>query len=268
MTRLRILTVDDEVLALRRLHLLLGNMEAVERIGEARGCDEAIRQIEALQPDVLLLDVQMRDGTGFDVIERLPPGKPPLVIFVSAFDHYAVRAFEASAIDYVLKPVEFERLEAALNRARERLTAFDAEQQLEEMRAIIATLRMNMRGDDNPRYETELWIRKNVTGFARVPVDSIEWVCSEDDYVRVHTREASYLMRSSIRSLEGRLDPQYFARIHRRALVRKSAIREFRSPRFGATEVVLQSGQRLPAGRVYAKTLRRMVSDLTSSTNA
>ena len=266
--RLRVLAVDDEVLALRRIHLLLGNMANVDRVGEARGCAEAIRQIEALEPDVLLLDVQMRDGTGFDVIDKLPSGKPPLIIFVSAFDHYAVRAFETSAIDYVLKPVEFERLEAALDRARHRLTSFDSDLQLEEMRAIIATLRANIRSQDSPRYETELWIRKNVTGFARVPVDSIEWVCSEDDYVRVHTRDASYLMRSSIRSLEGRLDPQFFARIHRRALVRKSAIREFRSPRFGATEVILQNGQRLPAGRVYAKTLRKMVSELTISSGA
>jgi len=268
MTPLRVLAVDDEVLALRRVHLLLGNMEGVERVGEARGCEDAVRQIEALKPDVLLLDVKMRDGTGFDVVEKLPPGKPPLIIFVSAFDHYAVRAFETSAIDYVLKPVEFERLQAALGRARHRLAAFDADQQLEEMREVITALRSSMREDGQPRYETELWIRKNVTGFARVPIDSIEWVCSEDDYVRVHTRDTSYLMRSSIRSLEGRLDPSLFTRIHRRALVRKSAIREFRSPRFGATEVVLQSGQRLPAGRVYAKTLRRMVSELTSSSNA
>ena len=267
MTCLRVLAVDDEVLALRRLHILLGNLEGVEQIGEARGCDEAVRLVQTLEPDVLLLDVQMRDGTGFDVVEKLPPGKPPLIIFVSAFDHYAVRAFETSAIDYVLKPVEFERLQAALGRARDRLAAFDADQQLEEMREIITALRSSMREDGQPRYETELWIRKNVTGFARVPIDSIEWVCSEDDYVRVHTRETSYLMRSSIRSLEGRLDPSLFTRIHRRALVRKSAIREFRSPRFGATEVVLQSGQRLPAGRVYAKTLRRMVSELTSSSN-
>jgi two-component system, LytTR family, response regulator len=268
MTRLRVLAVDDEVLALRRLHILLGNMQGVDQIGEARGCEEAVRLVQSLEPDVLLLDVQMRDGTGFDVIEKLPAGKPPLIIFVSAFDHYAVRAFETSAIDYVLKPVEFDRLEAALDRARHRLTAFDSDQQLEEMRAIIAALRTNMQADGIPRYETELWIRKNVTGFARVPVDSIDWVCSEDDYVRVHTREASYLMRSSIRSLEGRLDPQLFTRIHRRALVRKSAIREFRSPKFGATEVVLQNGQRLPAGRVYAKTLRRMVSDLTNPSDA
>lgn len=268
MTPLRVLAVDDEVLALRRVHLLLGNMEGIHRIGEARGCEEALRQIQALQPDVLLLDVQMRDGTGFDVVEKLPPGKPPLIIFVSAFDHYAVRAFETSAIDYVLKPVEFERLQAALDRARDRLTGFDADQQLEEMRAIISALRTSMRTNGDPRYETELWIRKNVSGFARVPVDSIEWVCSEDDYVRIHTRETSYLMRSSIRSLEGRLDPQCFARIHRRALVRKSAIREFRSPKFGSTEVVLQNGQRLPAGRVYAKTLRKMVSELTSSPTA
>ena len=126
-----------------------------------------------------------------------------------------------------------------------------------------------MQGDDNPRYETELWIRKNVTGFARVPVDSIDWVCSEDDYVRVHTREASYLMRSSIRSLEGRLDPSI---IHPNPPPRTGP--EKRDPRIPEPKIrrdrsgPAEAASACPPGRVYAKTLRRMVSDLTSSSNA
>lgn len=268
MTPLRVLTVDDEVLSLRRLHLLLSNIGGIQQVGEARGCEEAIRRIPVLRPDVLLLDVKMRDGTGFDVIEKLPSGKFPVVIFVSAFDHYAVRAFETSAIDYVLKPVEFERLAGALDRARERLTIFDAEDQLQEMRAVITALRENARRDHSHRFETELWIRKNVTGFVRVPVESIEWVSSEDDYVRVHTPENSYLMRGSIRKLESTLDPRLFIRIHRSTLIRRSAIKEFRSPRFGAVEVVLRSGQHLRAGRVYAKALRRALSETTSAAHS
>jgi DNA-binding LytR/AlgR family response regulator len=255
---MRVIAVDDEVLALRRVQLFLANMPGVEHVGEAKGCAEAHEQIIRLRPDVVLLDVQMRDGTGFDLIDRLPACHLPLVIFVSAFDQYAVRAFETSATDYVLKPVEFERLRDALGRAQERLGAGSARQQLEEMRLVVAALRQGMRGEELPRYETEFWIRKNVSGFDRVAVESIEWVSSEDDYVRLHTRANSFLMRGSIRGLLSRLDPILFTRIHRKVLVRTSAIREIRSPRFGALEVILDGGQQLCAGRVYAKELRRM----------
>ncbi|MBA3677186.1 MAG: response regulator transcription factor [Sphingosinicella sp.] len=262
--RLRILAVDDEPLALRRLRLLLREMSGVELVGEAGGCEEALAAVHHLRPDILLLDIQMRDGTGFDVVENLAADPMPAIIFVSAFDHYGVKAFDASVVDYVLKPIQLERLRVALDKARTRLASADTGNQVDELRAVVEALRAKVREADGPRYETELWIRKNVTGFSRVSVDNIEWVCSEDDYIRVHTAAGSYLMRGSIRNLESRVDPSEFLRIHRRTLVRKSAIREVRSPRLGKVEVLLQSGERLPAGRVYAKKLRQLIGERAS----
>jgi DNA-binding LytR/AlgR family response regulator len=261
MAPLRILTIDDEPLAQRRLQVILRNLPDVELVGQASGCAEGLAAAAALKPDLLLLDVQMRDGSGFDVVDGLDPEWLPAIIFVTAFDHYAVRAFDTTAVDYVLKPVQLDRLQSAIGRARARLAAADAEQRVDELRAIVSSLRETMRDVEAPRYETELWIRKNVTGFARVPVDSIEWVSSEDDYVRVHTAHAEYLMRGSIKSLESRVDPDHFIRIHRQTLVRKSSIKELRSRAVGRVEVILQSGEQLRAGRIYAKHLRRAVAE-------
>src|SRR5262249_8581767 len=133
MNVLRVLTVDDEMLALRRLKLLLQGVPFVELVGEASSCAEALLAISTLHPDVVLLDIKMRDGDGFDVIDAIADqANPPRIIFVTAFDHYAVRAFDTSAIDYLLKPVERERLSKALGKAHHLLRAGEAEDRLAE----------------------------------------------------------------------------------------------------------------------------------------
>ena len=255
-----VLTVDDEILALKRLKLLLGNFPDVEHVGEASGCDEAMEKVRQLNPDILLLDIKMRDGTGFDLLERLQPPHMPAVVFVSAFSHYATRAFDQRAIDYVLKPVESARLAEAIERARESLATRDAEQKISELKSVVAALRANLEENGDSPYEKEFWIREHVTGFVRVPVDAIELVTSEDDYVRLHTREGSHLMRGSIRNFESRVDPDAFTRIHRKTLVRLAAIREIRKPPFGPQEVVLRNGERFRVGRVYAKKFRDSIT--------
>lgn len=257
---LRIIAVDDEPLALQRIRLICRDLTDAAVVAQASNCEEALRLIEEVRPDVLLLDIQMRDGLGFDVIERMPSERAPAVIFVSAFDHYAIRAFEAGVADYVLKPVQFDRLRDAIERARHRISAVRSAQQIEDLKSVVATLRANMHDGNSRTFETELWIRRNVTGFARVPVDSIEWVSSEDDYIRLHTQAGSHLMRASIRGLVERVDPEMFIRIHRKTLVNKSAIKELRSMKLGTMEVVLRSGERLSAGRVYAKHLRGLAA--------
>lgn len=259
MNLLRVLTVDDEVLALRRLKLLLESMPHVEHVGEADGFASALARIGTLAPDVVLLDIRMRDGSGFDLVEALAR-RPvaPEIVFVSAFDRFAVRAFETSAVDYLLKPVERDRLAQALQRARRRRGEADAEQRVAELQEIVRNLRSAAAEGESP-FESEFWVR-NGSGFVKVPVDSIEWVGSEDEYVRLNTATGSWLMRGSIRQLEARLDPDRFVRIHRRWLVRKAAIAELRAPRLGRTEVVLHSGKRLATGRVYGRQLRGLVS--------
>ena len=258
-TLLRIVAIDDEPLALRRLRMICRDLPDAELVGEASGCISGLEEVSRLRPDLILLDIQMRDGSGFDLLQRLSGDHVPAIIFVSAFDHYAIRAFEAQVVDYVLKPVQFDRLKDAIDRARARIAANGSAIQIDELKSVVEALRSKMREASAQRFETELWIRRNVTGFARVPVENIEWVTSEDDYVRIHTDTGSHLLRASIRSLCERIDASMFVRIHRKTLVNKSAIRELRRPRVGRLEVVLRSGERLATGRVYAKQLRKAV---------
>jgi DNA-binding LytR/AlgR family response regulator len=253
----RVLTVDDEVLALRRLKLLLRAMPQVEHVGEASSCADAVSRSATFAPDVVLLDIKMRDGDGFEILEHLAQGaNPPVVIFVTAFDHYAVRAFENGVADYLLKPVERDRLERALRRARTRFQAVDAEQRVTELQAIVRNLRAAAAHKNGAEFETEFWLRGS-GGIVQVPIDAIDCVSSEDDYVAIHTQNGSQLMRGSILQFERRIEPGQFVRVHRRWLVRKSIIAELRTPRLGSAEILLRSGKRVPVGRVYLKTLRQ-----------
>lgn len=257
MRNIRILTVDDEALALRRLQLLLRAIPNVEHVGEASSCKEALSRAEVLSPDVMLLDIKMRDGDGFDVAERLAElPDSPVIIFVTAFDRFAIRAFEDGAVDYLLKPVERERLERALRRARHRLEINDAEQRVAELQTLVRNLRAAAAQEGDDEFQTEFWLRAS-NGVVQVAVDSIDCVSSEDDYVAIHTHSGSHLMRGSIRQFERRVEPGHFVRVHRAWLVRKSGIAELRTPRFGGAELLLRSGKRVPVGRVYLKALRQ-----------
>ena len=147
MNPLRVLTVDDEMLALKRLKLLLQTIPQAEHVGEAASCAEALAKINQLRPDVLLLDIKMRDGNGFDVVEAIAQrSNPPLVIFVTAFDQYAAQAFDSAVADYLLKPVERERLVRALVRAERQLHAMDAEQRVDELHQVLRNLGPHARG--------------------------------------------------------------------------------------------------------------------------
>jgi two-component system LytT family response regulator len=263
MTPLRVLVVDDEKLAVRRLVILLRRMTGLETIGEAHGVRDAISKIETLSPDVVLLDIKMRDGDGFDVVDALARSVlAPSVIFVTAFDRYAVQAFEASAIGYLLKPVEPEQLARALDKARLQREARDAAQRIAELREVICQLRADAC-EESETHETDLWLKRG-SGLVRVPLETINLVSSEDDYVRLHTAAESYLMRGSIRQFEQKLGTSRFIRIHRRWLLRKTEIAGVRSLPLGRTAVVLRSGQQLVAGRVYGKALRCLHSQLAS----
>ena len=256
MNRLRVLTVDDELLALRRLRLLLQAMPHVELVGEASSCKEAIEAIAKLAPDVVLLDIRLRDGDGFDVLEWIGNRpNPPAVIFVTAFDHYAVRAFERAVIDYLLKPIERDRLAQAISRAHHQMRSLEAEHRMSEMQEVLRNLRAAAAGRSDTPYETEFWLR-GASGLVRVPLEAIESASSEDDYVALHTQTGSHLMRGSLRKFEARVEPGHFVRVHRRWLVRWYAIAELRTRRTGGGEVNLTSGKKVPVGRAYLKRLR------------
>ena len=259
MSPLRVLTVDDEQLALRRLKLLLQTMPQVDHVGEASNCCDALDRINELRPNVVLLDIKMRDGSGFQVVEAVAErSNPPAIVLVTAFDQFAARAFDSSVIDYLLKPVERDRLARALARVQERLKAVDAEQRADELQQILRNLRAAPNGNGETPYETEFWLR-NSSGLVRVPVDAIDYVSSADEYISIHTPSGAHLMRGSIRQFAHRVEPGLFVRVHRRWLVKRSAIAELSTRHTGRAEVVLRNGLRLPAGRVHVKQLRHMV---------
>jgi len=259
MTPIRIMTVDDEGLALKRLRLLLQTIPEADHVGEANGCSEALVKISELRPDAVLLDIKMRDGSGFDVVEAIANRpNPPLVIFVTAFDQFAPRAFDNAVVDYLLKPVERDRLAQALGRVRDQLLAKDAEQRVQELQQVLRELRDSANGTARPGFETEFWLR-GTGGLVRVPVDTIDCVSSADEYVSIHTPSGSHLMRGSIRQFAQRVEPGLFVRVHRRWLVKRSAIASLLPRPIGPAEVVLRNGRRLPAGRVYLKQLRQSI---------
>lgn len=255
-----IVAVDDEPLALRRIEIVLKAIRNVRLVGSAASCAEAVRLITERRPDVVLLDIRLRDGTGFDILDRLPGDVRPAVIFTTAFDHFAIRAFEVTAIDYVLKPIEAERLALAIARARARLAADGSARELEEMRMIVRDLRAEFHSARASPYETELWIR-GTTSLTHLTLDQVDWVSSEDDYIRLHTGVGSHLVRMSIKTLAARVDPEKFVRVHRSALVRLGAVTQLRQTPSGRRDVLLRDGTRIVAGRVYAKRLRDMLRD-------
>lgn len=252
-----VLIVDDEPLARRRLELILAKIPGVDHVGSVGSCREAIESIAEVNPDVVLLDIKMRDGTGFDVLDRLPADRHPGIIFTTAFDHFAARAFETHAIDYLLKPVEIERLQIAIDRLRHSLAAADAREQILQMRAVIDDLRAGYHGQDSPPREDELWLRSAVGALTCVHRRDIEMVTAEDDYVRLHAGSASYLIRGSIKATQAdlSLSDEEFVRVHRRMLLRRSSITSVRRSIEHGVRIRLRNGTEVGAGRVYAKKL-------------
>lgn len=252
MTGLSVLVADDEPLARRRLSRLLGKMDWVGAIAEAGDVDQACRQIATSRPDILVLDIQMPGGTGFDVLERLAQA-PPAVVFVTAFDHHALRAFEANAVDYVTKPVEPGRFAAAMARARETVNSSSQSDRIAELQETVASLKQALSRND--RHTRDFWVKAQGE-LVRLAPDSILHFQAERDYIRIFTADGDYLYQESLASLERRLDPSQFMRIHRGTIVRIGAIARIRSAPFGALIAVLSDGSEARVGRTYTSTIR------------
>lgn len=249
---LRLFLADDEPLALRRIKLALEAIPNVLVVGAASDGAQAIDAMRDLKPDVVLLDIKMPMADGFEVANAVEDSGGPEVIFVSAYDSYALRAFETSAIDYLLKPVEFDRLASALDRARERRAAKSAGKRAEELAAVLEALRREANDRDGPQYEREFWIRDRGR-FLRVPVAEVERIEAERDYVRLYWEGRTLLHRETMSHLEEKLDPSVMLRVHRSAFVNWDRLKAVRRDANGRLMAVLQSGDEVPVSRAYAQ---------------
>lgn len=248
MNVLRLLIVDDEPLIRAGIRDDLSRMEAVQVMGECGSVSEAVEAIRSGHPDLVLLDVQMPDGSGFDVIREIGPQRMPAVVFVTAYDKYAIQAFEVNAVDYLLKPFDDTRLRASIDRARKRLARPG-----ELMRHLEALLEAR---------ETP-WVKKLVVRsgerFEFVPVETIDWIESANNYAMLHCRSKDSLYGENLTALERLLDPATFVRVHRCHMVNVSRIVAVNSIAGGVFELELQGGARVSTGRQYSDRVRKLL---------
>lgn len=254
MRALRILLVDDEPLARRRLRTFLKAIPDVQVVGEAADGHEARRLMGELEPDLVLLDIKMPGQSGVELFASLQ-GQQPVVVFVTAFARFATDAFDLAATDYLLKPVEPERLRVAVERARVALAARERSDEVGELRSVVAKLRSDPL-EQAVVADGEIWVRDKGDRVV-FPISALDWVEAERDYVRLHCGPKSYLLRQPISAFARRLDPEAFVQVHRSAIVRRARIERVRRER-RRLSIVLSTGHRVPVSRPYAKLVRSL----------
>jgi two-component system LytT family response regulator len=258
--RIRTLIVDDEPLARRGLELRLAGHTDIEIVAQVGDGAAAARAVVVHAPALMLLDVQMPGLDGFAALRAIPAPHMPLTVFVTAHDHYAVRAFNACAVDYLLKPVEPDRLHQALNRVREALAGRDAVAHRARLLTLLGELSgrpalrlddaLDARGAGDLRGDAPLAIRDGQR-IVRVPPGDICWIDAAGDYLCIHTERETHVLRATMRELEQRLDPRRFPRIHRSIIVNAARVTSLRPHLNGEYFLTLDSGQELKLSRSY-----------------
>jgi two-component system LytT family response regulator len=236
--------VDDETLARGRIRDILQTHPEIEIIGECSNGAEAIEAIENLSPDLVFLDVEMPGIDGFGVIEALDASRLPAIVFVTAYDQYAVRAFEVYAVDYLLKPFDQERFEKALERATSQILSSDSSSISRRILDALEEIK------SKPQHLERLVIKMNGHVFF-IKTTEIDWLEAEGNYVRLHCGKESYLLRDTISALEKQLDPKLFVRVHRSAIVNIDRIKELQPWFHGEYRILLREGVELTLSRNY-----------------
>ena len=260
MNMIRTIIVDDEPLARKGIKTLLKKRAGIAVVGECKNGREAVQAINQLAPDLVFLDVQMPVFDGFDVLERINLSKAPVIIFVTAYDKYAIQAFEVNALDYLLKPFGDVRFFAALDRA---LKAIENEKIADLSRKMASLIDSHKKTEKDlsesrnlhdektipqSKYRNRIMV-KGAGKISFVDIDEIKWFEALEYYVRIHAGNSSYLIRESLKNLEKSLDPQQFIRIHRSAIVRFNEIKSITSHSTGNFRVLLNDGTKLPLSR-------------------
>jgi two-component system LytT family response regulator len=266
---IRVLIVDDEPLARQRVEDLLRAEDGVEVVASVDNGTAAVDAVRLLQPDLVFLDVQMPGKTGLDVVREVGPDDMPATIFVTAYDRYALQAFDLAALDYLVKPFDDERFEQAFRRARRHVELEEMGELRERLLAVLdAGPRGAAPGGDGLQASASPAAQSNAPYLERiavemrgkvrvVPVAQIEYITASGPYVELHTSERAYLIREAIHTLEQRLDPNRFLRIHRSIIVRVDLIDTFHRGAGGDYEVQLKSGVRLRVSRSRREELER-----------
>jgi two-component system LytT family response regulator len=242
------LIVDDEPLARRGVALRLHRFPDIEIVGECGDGKQAVETILELSPDVVFLDIQMPGMDGFDVLAALPAANIPAVIFLTAYEQHALRAFDVHALDYLLKPVDDERFDSAVGRARKLLDA--------ATKTNLTDRILSMLEERSKKYASHFVVRTG-TRIQIVLVEDTEWIAAAGDYTELHAHGRSHLLRESMNSLEKRLDPASFLRIHRSRIVQSRCVTELRSIENGEYLVKLSDGSEHRSSRTYAKRVER-----------
>jgi two-component system, LytTR family, response regulator len=244
LAKIRTLVVDDEPLARSNLTVLLRADPEIEIVGECRSGIQGLEQIRRQKPDLVFLDVQMPECDGFDVLELLGADLPPAVVFVTAYDQYALRAFEAGALDYLLKPFDNARFERALGRAKDRL-----------------------RQPQQGRRKNNRLVIKSIGQVLFLKLSEIDWIEAADYYACLHVGAQSHLLRRSMNELDRELDPALFCRIHRSTIVNLERVRGLKSGEDGEHEVLLENGTKLRLSRSCRKQLQSRLGLRVSSSS-
>ncbi len=246
------LIADDEVLARRKLRYLLEDQPDIEVIGEGSNATEVIDLVGATAPQLLFLDVKMPGMNGLEVVDRLArnEGPVPHIVFTTAYDQYALQAFEVRAIDYLLKPFTAERLQMAVQRVREQI-------EFTEISAGRPQKNPQENHQDKNGYTTRL-VFKSRGRILFLSVTDIRWIGAEENYVRICTANETHLLRETMASMEQRLDPHSFLRVHRSAMVNLKYVREVRTEAQGDFVVHLLDGQKVPMSRSYHSRIREL----------
>jgi len=250
--KVRALIVDDEVLARDRIREMLKGDPDVEIVGECANGKSAVTAIEKHSPDLLFLDVQMPEMDGFHVLQKISPEKMPLVIFVTAYDKYALRAFEVFALDYLLKPFDRERFQKALERAKSQIHHRGESDFRQQVLALLEDF------ESKPEYLRRLAVKTGGRIFF-LRVEEIDWIEAEGNYVRIHAGKESHLLRETISIVEGQLDPKRFLRIHRSTIVNIDRIAELQPWFHGEFRVILRNGTQLMLSRTHREKLQEIL---------
>jgi two-component system LytT family response regulator len=250
---IRTLIVDDEQFARQRLHELCAMEPDIEVIGECAHGKEAASTIEALRPDLVLLDIQMRGTSGFDVLKQLD-SSAPLVIFVTAFENYALGAFEFDAVDYLLKPFDAERFGAAIGRARQRLRSGNAALSRQQIAEVVRD-ELKRTPQSRPRPAQRIVAERDdrLTFIDPQDIDSIE---ADRNYISIRVGRESFRLRCTMQQAEGMLDPDSFLRIHRCVIINSLRIQDMERWFHGEYVITLKNGQRFTSGRGYRQRIR------------